>query len=122
MCRGKPGAPAQWECVVGAADRYLRSVGDTNAGVEVLGDRKREWSGLEEDLHVEASAVMATYNRVSRLGWYYVVLSVLGVERRGVAVSMNYDVCLNFMRGEARTSENAGLTCHALFRPKLCGE
>ena len=30
---------------------------------------------------------MATYNRVSRLGWYYVVLSALGV-----AASMDYDV------------------------------
>ena len=45
---------------------------------------------------MKASAVVATYNR--GLGWYYVVLLVLGVERRGVAASMDYDVCLNFMR------------------------
>lgn len=27
------------------------------------------------------------------IGWYYIVLSFLGVKTRGVAVSMDYNVC-----------------------------
>ena len=55
--------------------------------------------GLEEraeDLYVEASAVAATYNRVSRIGWRYVMLAGHGVERRDVAASMDHSACVEF--------------------------
>ena len=47
-----------------------------------------------EDLYGEAPAVVATYNRVSRFGWRHVMLAGLGVERRGGAVSMDHNVCV----------------------------
>lgn len=59
---------------------------------------------------------------MSKFGVAHVVLAVLGVERRGVAATTDYEVCvLSLMSAETIASENVGiLTCGDQFRSRLC--
>ena len=50
------------------------------------------------------------------LGWHYVVLVVLSVERTDVAASMDYDGCVWSLMGAETMSGNPWDSCRDLFQ------